>query len=99
MGWARDRQTSFERLLGEFLTEEFQATPPKSEMQNFHDEVDEARFQADRVAAKVAEAKRRQADKVKTAEDTITNNTADNDVGPNASPDSSKANDPPSSTH
>jgi len=54
LGWFGDRQQSFKRLLGEYLTEELRSLPSRPELENFYREVDELHLAADRLAAKLA---------------------------------------------
>ena len=51
--WFGQRKQSFERLMGEFLTEEVKATPNKSELEHFYGEVDELRLGVDRASAQI----------------------------------------------
>ena len=51
--WLTERKQSFDRLLGEFLTEEIRATPSRSELEYFSAQVDELRLAVDRAAATI----------------------------------------------
>jgi len=53
--WAKGRKQTFERLLGEFVTEEIRASPNKNELEQFYQQVDELRLGLDRASAKVAQ--------------------------------------------
>ncbi|MCW8195375.1 hypothetical protein F6455_11305 [Proteobacteria bacterium 005FR1] len=52
--WLSGRQQTFERLLGEYLTEELSTTPARAELEHFYREVDELRLAADRLEARLA---------------------------------------------
>lgn len=51
--WFTQRKQNFERLLGEFLTEEVRVTPSKVELNAFYQQVDELRLGIDRARAKL----------------------------------------------
>lgn len=51
--WIGGRKSTFERLLGEYLSEELQTTPPPAELEHFYREVDELRLATDRLAARI----------------------------------------------
>ncbi len=51
--WFSQRKQSFNRLMGEFLTEEIKATPSKIELENFYRQVDELRLGVDRASAQL----------------------------------------------
>lgn len=51
--WAEGRKDTFERLLGEYLSEELRATPARAELEHYYREVDEVRLATDRLAARV----------------------------------------------
>ena len=51
--WLSERKQSFNRLLGEFLTEEIRATPSRGELEYFYRQVDDLRLAVDRATANV----------------------------------------------
>lgn len=51
--WISGRQETFERLLGEYLTEELSTTPARAELEHFYREVDDLRLAADRLEARL----------------------------------------------
>lgn len=51
--WAEGRRETFERLLGEYLSEELRATPARAELERYYREVDELRLATDRLAARI----------------------------------------------
>lgn len=51
--WLQQRKQSFDRLLGEFLTEEVNVTPSKVELDFFNQQVDELRLGVDRLTARL----------------------------------------------
>jgi ubiquinone biosynthesis protein UbiJ len=51
--WLGERKQSFERMLGEFLTEEIRATPNRHELEYFYQQVDELRLGVDRANARL----------------------------------------------
>lgn len=55
--WLGQRQSTFESLLGQYLSEESQATPSAAEQQGFYQAVDQLRSDVDRVAAKLDKLK------------------------------------------
>lgn len=52
-GWLEGRRATFERLLGEYLSEELQTTPARAELEHYYREVDELRLATDRLAARI----------------------------------------------
>jgi ubiquinone biosynthesis accessory factor UbiJ len=53
MQWAKARVSNVTRLTSEFLTEELQALPSKTEVAYFNQQVDEVRLGADRIEARI----------------------------------------------
>ncbi|HWV14173.1 MAG TPA: SCP2 sterol-binding domain-containing protein [Cellvibrio sp.] len=53
LGWARDRVGNIQRLASEFLTEELQSLPSKSELHFFYQQVDDIRLDVDRIEARI----------------------------------------------
>lgn len=51
--WVEGRKTTFERLLGEYLSEEFGATPARAELEHYYREVDALRLATDRLSARI----------------------------------------------
>jgi ubiquinone biosynthesis accessory factor UbiJ len=51
--WAKGRKTTFEHLLGEYLSEELKTTPARAELEHYYREVDTLRLATDRLAAKI----------------------------------------------
>lgn len=51
--WLGERRQSFERLFGEFLTEEVRVTPSRVELEDFYQQVDALRLSVDRARARV----------------------------------------------
>lgn len=51
--WLGDRRATFERLLGEYLSEELQSTPARAQLEHYYHEVDELRLATDRLAARI----------------------------------------------
>ena len=52
LGWLKDRKDNFARLGSEFLTEELRSLASKPELEFFYQQVDELRFDADRLQAR-----------------------------------------------
>src|SRR5690606_1785430 len=52
-GWVRGRKSSFERLLGEYLSEELNTTPARAALEHFYGQVDQVRLGTDRLAARL----------------------------------------------
>jgi ubiquinone biosynthesis protein UbiJ len=71
--WLGQRKQSFERMFGEFLTEEIRATPNRHELEYFYQQVDELRLGVDRVTARIQQFV---ADRA--------NNNSSNSIGNNA---------------
>jgi ubiquinone biosynthesis accessory factor UbiJ len=55
MGWAKDRLSSLQRLTTEFLTEELSVLPSKPEVKHFNAQVDNLRFDVDRIEARISQ--------------------------------------------
>ena len=55
--WFGERKQSFERLFGEFLTEEIQATPNRNELESYYQQIDTLRLAVDRATAQVQQLK------------------------------------------
>jgi len=53
--WTQDRAQNLQRLLREFLTEEFNALPSKPELAYFNAQVDDVRLGIDRIEARIAQ--------------------------------------------
>lgn len=51
--WAAGRKDTFERLLGEYLSEELKATPARAELEHYYREVDNTRLATDRLEARI----------------------------------------------
>lgn len=51
--WKKQQTEKFQRLAGEFVTEELHAIPSKVELEIFYQQVDELRLAADRLMARV----------------------------------------------
>jgi ubiquinone biosynthesis protein UbiJ len=51
--WMNGRRETFERLVGEYLSEELNTTPARAELEHFYREVDELRLATDRLEARL----------------------------------------------
>lgn len=60
VNYLRERSTSIQRLVSEFLTEELKSSPSRNELDAFYQDVDELRLQAERLEAKVQHYLRKQ---------------------------------------
>ena len=60
--WLQQRRATFERLLGEYLSEELRAVPSATEVEAFNQDVDDLHLAVDRVAARIALLKSRLAE-------------------------------------
>lgn len=52
-GWFEGRRATFERLLGEYLSEELKSTPARAELEHFYRDVDDLRLATDRLTARI----------------------------------------------
>ncbi|MEX1031747.1 MAG: hypothetical protein WDZ30_00160 [Cellvibrionaceae bacterium] len=60
--WLDGRKATFERLLGEYLSEELKATPARAELEKYYRDVDQLRLATDRLVARIDALAARQAD-------------------------------------
>jgi ubiquinone biosynthesis protein UbiJ len=66
--WMSGRKDTFERLLGEYLSEELNTTPARAELEHFYREVDDLRLATDRLEARL-NALRMTSEAVSSAQD------------------------------